>query len=490
MAADSYAVVVTAPPTNPSILSLPKTVIETCTRAIKVLASENDTITRGLILQYASFQHAKDAMNTIQTRAKCIQDTYQQEIGRAAITTFPTWCDLSVYEETQLLSSAWTAPLLLPGGMAWTDGYAFVNSTSPITNSFVAQTKEGVVSIAPISLCNYFPDDIIAASSNFSRKQRSVAPKLLTGSTSVHVLNSDRSIPGIVVIPGSTNNQSVLMAARCIVTEVKSKGLPLQTGLLQSWDTKKLGIRWTSQYVVHYDVFGKDIKLVGRVKSGIAITLPDVNFKLEAIRRMKIQYARVCRSMRLHLLSKPDLKHMVNYAGDEETREYDALGTEEEESDTDEGAGIKTFKNCGRGSKYVKSVSTLTRNLLDHMDNSTPAVMLTGGACVAAKIAANSSAERPLKRARTDAVSPEAQAADMFWSAFEMTAYGGLKVKVSTEAALTAVNHVGEYLSASITQPEQLERSQLAKSLLLLQRTASIPDAVRAAAFEFIEPVV
>ena len=376
--------------------------------------------------------------------------------------------------------------------MAWSDGYAFVNSHTPITNSFVADTKEGVASIAPISLCNYFPDDIITASTLVSRKQRSLAPKMLTASTSVHVLNSDRNVPGIVVIQGNTNNQSVLMAARCIVTDVKAKGLPLQTGLLQSWDTKKLGIRWTSQYVVHYDVFGKDIKLTGRVKSGIAITLPDVNFKLEAVRRMKIQYARVCRSMRLHLLSKPELKHMVNYAGDDETREYDALGVDEEESDTDEGSGIKTFKNCGRGSKYVKSVATLTRNLLDHMDNSTPAVMLTGGACVAAKIAAAAEVhERPLKRARvSESVSPEAQAADLFWAAFEMLEAGSFKLKVSTEAALSAVNHVGEYLSASITQPEQLERSSLAKSLLLLQKTPSIPSAVRLAAFEFIEPVV
>lgn len=487
-ASDMYAVVVTAPSNNPGIFSLPKHVTETCMRAVQLLGSDDATVTKGLILKYTCFQHAKDAMTTIKDRALCIQDAYKQEIGRAAITTFPLWCELPVYDESQVLSTAWTAPLILPGGMAWTDGYAFVNSRLSIMHSFVAETKEGVTSIAPMSLCNYFPDDIIAAST-YSSSMRAVAPKQLTASTSAHVLNSDRNIPGIVIIPGSQQNKSLLMAARCIVTGVQAKGLPLQTGLLQAWDTKKLGIRWTSQYVVHYDVFGKDIKLTGRVKSGIAITLPDVNFKLEAIRRMKIQYARVCRSMRLYLLSRPELKHMVNYTGDEETREYDALGVDEEESDTDEGEGIKTFKNSKKGSKYAKSVATLTRNLMDHMENSTPAVMLTGGACVAAKIAAASEEERPLKRART-AASPEAQAADMFWAAFEPSVGGGLKVRVSTEAAVSAVNHVGEYLSASITQPEQLERSSLAKSLLLLQQTASIPSAVRLAAFEFIEPVV
>jgi hypothetical protein len=484
--ADVYAVVVTAPPNNPGIFSLPKTISETCMLAIQLLSSDDATVTKALILKYTCFQHAKDAMSAIKDRALCIQDAYKQEVGRAAITTFPSWCELPVYDESQVLSTAWTAPLILPGGMAWADGYAFVNSRLSIMHSFVAQTKEGVTSIAPMSLCNYFPDDMVAAST-YSSQIRAVAPKRLTASTSAHVLNSDRNVPGIVVIPGSQQNKSLLMAARCIVTGSKAKGLPLQTGLLQAWDTKKLGIRWTSQYVVHYDVFGKDIKLTGRVKSGIAITLPDVNFKLEAIRRMKIQYARVCRSMRLYLLSRPELKHMVNYTGDEETKEYDALGVDEEESDTDEGEGIKTFKNSKKGSKYVKSVATLTRNLLDHMDNSTPAVMLTGGACVAAKIAAE---ERPLKRARTEAPSPEARAADMFWAAFELSSDGGLKVRVSAEAAVSAVNHVGEYLSASITQPEQLERSSLAKSLLLLQQTAGIPSAVRLAAFEFIEPVV
>lgn len=489
-----YAVTVTAP--SNGIFSLPKLVVDLCMKATKIAAGEDATVTRALVLKYSRLEDAEDAFNKIRERAQCIgQGGYAPEIGRVAVTLFPP---------CTVLSKAWSMPSSLPGGMAWNDGYAFEESEVVMLHSFMAEEEDAAAarkSIAPISMSNFLPENIINLStySPHCIIRREKVPVKLTMSTSVHVLNSDRSIPGIMVIPGN-QNKSFMMAARCIVTDTFAEGLPLQTGLLQAWDAKKLGIKWSSQYVVLFCTSGKKIKLVGRVKPGIACTMPDVNLKLEAVRRMKIQYARVCRVLRLFMLSRPDLKHMVNYTGDEDTREYDALGVDEEESDTDEGSGIRTFRNSGKGFKYKSSVNTLTKNIMDYLDGSTPVVKLTGAACVSARKAATAavyedSAMRPLKRARVSSstVSPEARAFDTFWAAFEMTSSGVLRLGTRNPdalgAALSAVNHVGEFLSTCIKTPEELECSQLAKALILLQKTASIPDSLRRAAFEFIEPI-